>query len=77
VKNPVFLPVTPNTVSAIPIFELIEAKAVQSRNKKDKNRTVRFSFDSKLLKFITTTPTEIKPKINIAVSLKVFIGSYE
>ncbi len=59
------------------MFELIEAKVAQSKNKADKNKTARFSFDSKLLKFITRTPTEIKPKINTAVALKMFIGSYE
>jgi len=77
VKTPVFLPVTPNKVSAIPIFELIEAKAIQSRNEIDKIRTVRFSFESKLLKLTNNPPSEIKPKNNTAVALKTFIGSYE
>jgi hypothetical protein len=77
VRRPVFLPITPNNISVNPIFELIEAKAAQSRNKIDKNKTVRFSFDFKLFKFITKTPTEIKPKINTTVALKIFIGSYE
>ena len=77
VKTPVFLPVTPNKVSAIPIFELIEAKAIQSRNGIDKIRTVRFSFESKLLKLISKTPSEIKPKTSTAVALEILIGSYE
>jgi hypothetical protein len=75
VKTPVFLPVTPNKISAIPIFELIEAKTIQSRKKADKIRTARFSFEIKLLKLTSKTPSEIKPKTNTVLALKILIGS--
>ena len=72
-----FLPVTPNKVSAIPIFELTEAGTVQNRNKPANIRTVRFSLENKLLKLISNVPIAIKPKTNAVLALKILIGSYE